>query len=346
MKVAIVGATGAVGQRFISLLQDHPWFKITALVASERSAGKTYAEAANWVLNDAMPKAVASMPVLASDDRLDADLVFSAIPSGTAGPIEEKLSGAGLRVFSNARDHRMEADVPLLIPEVNPEHVALVEVQKRRRRTDGYIVTNPNCAAVVVTMSWKPLHEKFKIKKAVITTMQAISGAGYPGVPSLDITANVIPFIGGGEEEKVQTEPLKMLGNFENGAVKNAAFPISATCTRVPVEEGHSAVVNLEFERITNENEILETWSQWTAEPQKLKTPLAPLRPLHVKREENRPQPRRDWNLEKGMAVSVGRLRKDNVLHYKYFVSGSNTVRGAAGGSILNAELMYAKKML
>ncbi|MCA1813207.1 MAG: aspartate-semialdehyde dehydrogenase [Halobacteriales archaeon] len=348
-KAAVVGATGAVGQRFLSLLHGHPQFRVTELVASERSAGKAYAEAANWVLNEPLPKEFAGMPLKLANEDLDAEVVFSAIPSGTAGPVESDLAKRGYKVFSNAKDHRMDPDVPLLIPEVNADHAALV----RQQGTDGFLVTNPNCTTIVLVMALKPLHDAFGIRRCIAVSQQAVSGAGYPGVPTLDILGNVVPFIGG-EEEKVETETLKLLGTLRASpgggrgpaAIEPAAITMSATCTRVPVEEGHSITAHVELGRDAREADILHAWESFRGDPQRLKLPSAPQQPVHVHRAANRPQPRRDWGLERGMAVSVGRLRPDPILGWKFFCSGSNTVRGAAGASILNAELFLAKGLL
>lgn len=342
--VAVVGATGAVGQRFVSLLDGHPTFRVAALVASERSAGKTYGEAATWVLDEPMPPWAREMEVLSPDGSLPVRVVFSAVPSGTALGLEAALAKRGVKVFSNAKDHRMDADVPLLIPEVNAEHAALV----KRQPGPGFIVTNGNCTGIVLTLSLAPLFRAFGVERVLATSMQAVSGAGYPGVPSLDILGNVIPHIGG-EEAKLEDEPRKVLGSLDAGGVTPAAFPISATCTRVPVEEGHTIAVHLALGRAAAEADVLRAWRGFTGEPQRMKLPLAPERPVLVAAAADRPQPRRDWRAGRAMSVTVGRLRKDPVLGangWKYVVSGSNTVRGAAGGSILNAEYFQAKGLL
>lgn len=340
-KAAVIGATGAVGQRFVSLLQGHPQFQLREVVASERSAGKTYGEACTWVLDEPMPAPAKDLEVKLSTADLDADVVFSAVPSGAAGPIETDLARRGYKVFSNARDHRMEPLVPLMIPEVNPEHAALVAKQG----TDGFLVTNPNCTTIVLCMALKPLQDRFGLTDVLAVSMQALSGAGYPGVPSLDIQGNVVPFIGG-EEEKVERETLKILGRLEGSAVLNAGLKVSATCTRVPVIEGHSIAVSVKASRFANPEEVIAAWEGWRGEPQRLGLHSAPQQPVHYFRQDNRPQPRKEWGLEKGMAVSVGRLRKDPILGYKFFCTGSNTIRGAAGASILNAELFAAKGLL
>lgn len=341
MKAAVIGATGAVGQRFLSLLAGHPTFQVSDLVASERSAGKAYGDAVSWVLDEPMPRGLADREVKLSTADLDADVVFSAIPSGAAGPIEADLARRGYKVFSNAKDHRMAPNVPLMVTEINPDHAAMVKAQG----TDGFLVTNPNCTTIVLTMALKPLQDRFGITDVLAVSMQALSGAGYPGVPSLDSQANVVPHIGG-EEEKVETETLKILGTLRNGAVQPAGIKVSATCTRVPVIEGHSLAVSVKLSRFANPEELVAAWEGWRAKPQQLRLPTAPQQPVHYHREANRPQPRRDWGLERGMAVSVGRLRRDPILQYKFFCTGSNTVRGAAGASILNAELFRAEGLL
>ncbi|MEA3201740.1 MAG: aspartate-semialdehyde dehydrogenase [Thermoplasmata archaeon] len=341
VKVGILGATGMVGQRFAMLLDNHPWFRVTELVASERSAGKLYKDAATWVVDDPMPASVRDMRVKTPADDLDVDLVFSAIPGGKAGPIETSLAERGIHVFSNARDHRWDADVPLLLPEVNPDHLALVERQKTR----GKIVTNGNCSTITALMSLKPLHDVFGLEKVFFATYQAVSGAGYPGVPSLAIMNNVIPHIGG-EEEKMEKETRKFLGAVAPEGVKLAEIGVSATCVRVPVQEGHTVAITAQFRSKPTPEEAAEVMATWQGAPQKLKLPSAPLRPLHVRSEPDRPQPRKDVYAEKGMAVSVGRIRPDNVLDLRWIASGSNTIRGAAGSNVLGAELFVAQKRL
>jgi aspartate-semialdehyde dehydrogenase len=341
MRAAIIGATGAVGQRFLALLARHPTFQVAELVASERSAGKTYGEAVRWVLPEPLPRGFAEMPVRLAGEDLDADVVFSAMPSGQAGPVEADLAKRGYKVFSNARDHRMSPDVPLMVPEINPEHAALAA----RQGTEGFLVTNPNCTTIVLCMALKPLQDAFGLTDVHAVSMQAVSGAGYPGVPSLDILGNVVPYIGG-EEEKVETETRKVLGTVRNGQHADAAIKVSATCTRVPVEEGHSIAASVKLSRFANPEEVVEAWERFRGKPQEMGLPSAPKQPVHYFREADRPQPRKEWAIEGGMAVSVGRLRKDPLLGWKFFCTGSNTVRGAAGASILNAELFHAQGLL
>ncbi len=345
IKVAVLGATGMVGQRFVQLLQNHPWFEIAALTGSERSAGRSYGEVCRWVIDGELPAALRDMPVLGSEDSLDAPLVFSALPSNVAGPLEERLAAAGHVVCSNASNHRMAPDVPLLIPEVNPEHLGLIEVQRRRRGWRGAIVTNPNCTATPVTMAFRPLLDAFGISKALIVSMQALSGAGYPGVASYDAGDNVIPYIGG-EESKVETEPQKMLGTLRGEEVFPAQFTSSAHCNRVPVLEGHLECISVALDRPASPDELLAALRNFRALPQELRLPSAPAQPIIVRDELDRPQTRRDRDAGAGMATVVGRLRPCALLDYKFVALAHNTIRGAAGGSILNAELMLAQGYL
>ncbi len=342
VRVAVLGATGTVGQRFIQLLDGHPWFEIAALVGSERSAGRRYGEAARWVLDTPMPEQVRAMTVLGDDAQLDTPLVFSALPSKTAGAIEQRLAREGHIVCSNASDHRMDSDVPLLIPEVNPEHLELITVQRRRRGWSGAIVTNPNCTATGPTMALRPLHDAFGVTKLLLVSMQALSGAGYPGVPSYDAIDNVMPYIGG-EEPKVETEPQKMLGTLRDGAVELAPFVISAHCNRVPVLEGHLECLSVAFVHKPSLDELTAVLRNFRALPQELNLPSAPPQPLIVRDEPDRPQTRRDRDAGRGMSTTVGRLRACPILDYKFVCLSHNTIRGAAGGSLLNAELMYAQ---
>ena len=341
VKVGILGATGMVGQRFMALLDNHPWFKVTELVASERSAGKPYREAAHWVLDHDMPAWAKDVVVKTPNDDLDVDLVFSAIPGGKAGPIETALAERGIHVFSNARDHRWDPDVPLLLPEVNADHLALVE----RQRTPGKIVTNGNCSTITMVMSLKPLHDVFHLQKVFVSTYQALSGAGYPGVPSLAIHGNVVPHIGG-EEEKIEKETRKFLGGYGQLGVALADVAISATAVRVPVAEGHTCAVAAEFKAQPTPEEAATLLREWRSTPQRLKLPSAPERPVHVRDEADRPQPRKDVMTERGMSVTVGRIRPDPLFHLKWVVTGSNTIRGAAGSNVLGAELFVAEKRI
>src|SRR4030042_1742776 len=344
-KVAILGATGAVGQRFIQLLQGHPWFQIEVLAASERSAGKKYGDACNWVMESNLPKEIAEMPVANADvDSVekagDVDLVFSSLPGELAGPVESEFA-ALYPVFSKASAHRMEKDVPLLIPEVNPEHLALIPIQQKARGWKGFISTDPNCSTIQLVLSLKPLMV-FGVRQVVVSTMQALSGAGYPGVPSLDIIDNVIPFISK-EEEKMEVEALKLLGSFDGKEVRNADFQLSASCNRVNVKDGHLESVFVKLDKSPSLEEVKEAFARFKGEPQRLKLPSAPENPIVVRKEPNRPQPRYDRDEGKGMSVVVGRIRKDPIMTMKYLCLGHNTIRGAAGEGILSAELFAAK---
>jgi aspartate-semialdehyde dehydrogenase len=344
-KVAILGATGAVGQRFIQLLQGHPWFKIEVLAASERSAGKKYKDACNWLLESNMPREVAEMNVAHTDVESvekegDIDFVFSALPGGLAGPVESEFA-ALYPVFSKASAHRMNADVPLIIPEINPDHAALIPIQQKARGWKGFISTDPNCSTIQLAITLKPLM-KFGLKQVMVSTMQALSGAGYPGVPSLDILDNVVPFISG-EEEKMESEPQKILGAFDGNRICPADFVLSSSCHRVNVRDGHLESVFVKLQSEPSVQEVEEAFSQFKGEPQKLKLPSAPANPIVVRKEPNRPQPRYDRNESKGMSVVVGRIRKDPILTMKYLCLGHNTIRGAAGAGILSAELMVKK---
>jgi len=346
VRVGVLGATGAVGQRFVEALADHPWFELTALAASSQSAGKRYGDACRWLLSADMPPGVADMVVQDSVPGLDCDIVFSALPGEQAGATEEAFAAAGYGVFSNASAHRADPDVPLLIPEVNPEHLALLEAQRANRGwSKGFIVTNPNCTAVMLTMALAPLHAAFGLKAVLVTTMQGLSGAGYPGVPSLDAVDNVIPYIGG-EEDKVASEPRKMLGRVQDGRVAYADFVVSPHCNRVSTREGHLETVSVALRRSATPEEVIAAWRAWQPLPQQLRLPTAPHPPLVVRSEPDRPQTRLDRDAGRGMAVTVGRVRSCEVLDIKFVVLGHNTIRGAAGASVLNAELMLAQGLL
>ncbi len=339
ISVAILAATGMVGQRFIQLLHNHPWFEITALMASERSAGRTYREACQWRIEGEIPPGVADMPVLGTDQAIDAPLVFSALPGSVARELEERLAAAGHIVCSNASSHRQDPDVPLLIPEVNPDHLKLIDHQRKQRGWSGAIVTNPNCTSTPFTMAFRPLLDTFGITKALVVSMQALSGAGYPGVASYDTMDNVIPFIGG-EESKVECEPQKMLGTLQGDHVQFADFSISAQCNRVPVLEGHTICVSVGLGKSATVEEVVATMRDFRALPQELGLPSAPNPPLIVRNEDNRPQPRRDRDIGGGMPTVIGRVRPCPILDIRMVTMAHNTIRGAAGGSVLNAELM------
>jgi len=343
MKAAILGATGLVGQRFVQLLNDHEWFEVSGLTGSERSVGSEYGEAVNWRMEHELKEEIANLIVQPTDPKkLDADIVFSALPAEQAFQTEEDFAREGFAVVSNASSHRMDADVPLMNPEANFTHLSLIDEQRRRRRWDGAIVTNPNCTTAVLTIPLKPISTQFGLRNVVMSSMQAASGAGYPGVASLDIIDNVIPFING-EEEKVQRETQKILG--EPG--KNAGFNVSASCHRVSVIDGHTEAVFIQTEKPASPEEVERCFAGFIAEPQKLNLPTAPSRPVIVKSEQDRPQPRFDRNEGRGMSVVVGRVRVDPVFSGVKFVAlGHNTIRGAAGCAILIAESMKAQGYL
>jgi aspartate-semialdehyde dehydrogenase len=344
--VGVLGATGAVGQTFIRLLANHPWFEVTAVAASERSAGKRYRDAAHWLSGD-MPESVASLTVTACDPAIvSAPVVFSALDSDAAGEVEAAFARAGRLVLSNARNYRMDADVPLLIPEVNPDHLGLIPMQRTTRGWSGAIVTNSNCSTMVVALALAPLHQAFGIEQLFVTTLQALSGAGYPGVPSLDILGNIIPFIGGGEEEKIESEPLKILGKFRKGVVELARMRISAQVNRVAVEHGHTACMAVKLSSPATPDAAMDALRAWKGAIPELRLPSAPAQPVMVTMEQDRPQPRRDVNAGNGMSVVVGRVREDPLLDLRLVAMGHNTIRGAAGASILNAELMFARGLI
>jgi len=339
--VAILGATGAVGQTFIRCLRNHPWFEIAELAASERSAGKSYAEATRWLEGD-LPSDLAGRTVLPCDpDKLTAPIVFSALDAAAAGDLEPAFARSGALVLSNAKNFRMDLDVPLVIPEVNASHLALLERQRQSRGWSGGIVTNANCAATVATVALAPLHEAFGVQQVFAMTMQAVSGAGYPGVPSLDILGNVIPFIGE-EEPKIEREIPKMLGCVDGGALVPAPMRVSAHANRVAVEHGHTVCMSVKLDKSATPEEALAALESWRGDPSVRGLPSAPERPLLVTDAPDRPQARRDVGAGRGMTVIVGRVRADPQLDIRLVALGHNTIRGAAGGSVLNAELLVA----
>ena len=344
IQVGVLGATGMVGQEFVSFLENHPWFELTFLAASDRSAGKKYHEATSWRLGGETPAYVSDIIVSDSAPKGAPKLVFSAMDASVATEIEQAFANAGHAIVSNSRNHRMDADVPLLVPEANADHLGLLETQQQVRGWTGAIVTNPNCSTIVLVMALAPL-KQFGIKKAIVTTMQAISGAGYPGVASLDILGNVVPFIGG-EEPKMESETQKILGAFVGTKIEPLDALVSASCNRVPVVDGHTICVSVEFEKKPSEAEIVAALNGFRGVPQRKNLPSAPAQPVIYMEQENRPQPRRDVERENGMAVFVGRLRKCPVLDYKFVALGHNTVRGAAGAAVLNAELMKVQGLL
>jgi len=333
-----------VGQRFIQLLEDHPQFEVTALAASDRSQGKRYDEACKWRLGGEMPPAVRSMKVQSPAPPLDCDLVFSSLPGDIARETEGSFAKAGYPVISNSSAFRMDEDVPLLIPEVNPDHLGLLERQ-RSHGGAGFIVTNPNCSTIMIALALAPLHFTFGVEAAVATTLQALSGAGYPGVASLDILDNVLPYIGG-EEEKIESETTKILGRLHDGQIETASMAVSAQCHRVNVSDGHLAAVRVKLKRKASLEELKGALSSFRSLPQELGLHSAPRWPIVLRDEVDRPQPRLDRDEGAGMSVTIGRLQPDKVLDYRFVALSHNTVRGAAGAAILNAELMVAKGML
>jgi len=344
IEVGILGGTGMVGQHFIRFLQGHPWFKLTWLGASDRSAGKKLKDATAWRLDGEMPATVAEIVVSDSKPGDAPRLLFSAMDASVATEIERAFAEAGHVIVSNSRNHRMESDVPLLVPEVNPSHLTLIHAQQRNRRWKGMIVTNPNCSTIVLTMALAPLAQ-FGFKRILAATMQAVSGAGYPGVSSVDIIANVVPYIGG-EEEKMQQETQKILGGVAEGKAVPLDARVSAHCNRVPSVDGHMVATSVEFSSRPPLDEIRHALSNFRALPQERKLPSAPLKPVVYMEEQDRPQPRRDAARENGMSVFVGRLRECPVLDAKFIACGHNTIRGAAGAAVLNAELMASEGYL
>jgi aspartate-semialdehyde dehydrogenase len=344
--VAILGATGSVGQRFIQLLEHHPWFRVHEVVASDRSAGKTFAAAADWRLETLIPEDVANRIVKPLGVELESKVVFSGLDSSVAGEAEDDYANRDCAVISNSKNHRMGDDVPLLIPEVNAEHLDAIEQQRNRRGSRGYIVTNPNCSVMGLAIALAPLHRAFGIEAVHVTTMQAISGAGYAGVPSYAILDNVIPYIGGGEEEKIEIEPRKILGDWSDGKFTDAPIAISAQVNRVPTIDGHLMTISAKLRHKASFDVIREALDSFTGEPQRLGLPTAPARPIHYIDAPDRPQPRLDRDREKGMAVSVGRLRQCPLLDFRMVALVHNTIRGAAGAAILNAEVLEARGML
>ena len=347
IKVGVLGATGSVGQRFVQLLDGHPWFELGALFASERSAGKRYRDAAKWFLPYPMPEEAAEMVVRSTDDvgGMEDDeeltILFSALPGSVAKEVERRCAQAGYCVASNVSVHRMEKDVPLVIPEVNADHLALINEQRSNRNWRGFIVTNPNCSTIVLALTLKPLMQ-FGITEVRVATMQAVSGAGYAGVPSMAILDNVIPYIER-EEAKMESEPLKILGTLEGSRIRNASFTVCASCHRVPVMDGHTEAVWVKFEDEISEREVKEAFENFNTNVN-IKTPFAPQKPIILREERDRPQPKLDRDADRGMSVSVGRIRPGRMKNeIKYVAVGHNTIRGAAGASILNAEVMVER---
>ncbi len=345
LPVGILGATGIVGQRFIQMLEHHPWFEVAWLAASDRSEGRPYAEAARWRLKTNIPSRVANMTVSPASPSGAPKIIFAALDAAIARELEPQFAAAGCAVVSNSSALRMQADVPLVIPEVNGDHISLIETQSWRRSSGGFAVTNPNCSAIGLVIALAPLHRHFQLESVMAVTMQAVSGAGYPGVASLDILGNVIPYIKN-EEEKMEEETQKLLGTLSGGKVVPAPFAMSAQCNRVAVEDGHTESVSVRLKHKAKPDEIIAAWNDFKAEPQQLRLPSAPDRPIIYMTAPDHPQPRFDCDLGGGMTTAVGRLRPCNVLEWKFTVLSHNTIRGAAGAALLNAELLKAKGYL
>ncbi len=344
IEVGILGATGMVGQQFIALLAKHPWFKVTWLGASERSSGKPFRDATSWRLPAALPEDVGKLVVETAAPGHAPKIMFSGLDSSVAGEIEGAFAKSGHIVISNSKNYRMDETVPLMIPEINAEHLKLLDEQQAARGWKGRIVTNPNCSVIALTMALAPLRQ-FGLRSVLVTTLQAISGAGYPGVASWDILGNVVPFISG-EEDKFQPETQKILGRFAKGAVDAHPVVVSATATRVPVRDGHTVSASVKLDQKVTADAVIDAFNGFRGRPQELNLPSAPKQPLVYLSEQNRPQPALDVNRDGGMQVTVGRLRQCPVLDYKFVALGHNTIRGAAGAAILNAELMREEKML
>ena len=346
ISVGVLGATGMVGQTIIRIMEKHPWFGVSEVAASERSTGKTYEEVmkTRWSASEEIPERIKDMKLKEAKPDLDCDIVLSALDSSVASEIEKSFAKEGYPVSSNAKNHRMDEDVPLLIPEINHDHLSLIERQRKKRGWKGFIVTDPNCSTIHMCLALKPLIDSFGIEKVSVMTMQAVSGAGYPGVPSIDIIDNIMPFISD-EEEKLETEPLKIFGSEKNMHIHNADMKISAQCNRVSVRYGHMEALSVKFSRRPEREEIIESFERFSP-IKNLGLHSAPERPVVYKNEENRPQNKLDLGIEGGMASVVGRLRECSILDYKFVVLGHNLVRGAAGAAILNAELLKVKGYL
>src|SRR5437660_10028127 len=345
LPIGILGATGIVGQRFVQMLEHHPWFEVAWLAASDRSEGKSYAEAARWRMKTAMPGPVAEMRVSEAKPEGAPKIIFAALDSSIAAELEPRFAEAGCAVVSNSSALRMQSDVPLVIPEVNSGHLKLLECQSWRRKSGGFVVTNPNCSAIGLVMALAPLEQQFGLETVMAVTMQAVSGAGYPGVASLDILGNVIPYIAK-EEEKMEEETRKLLGRLNGSSIQPGAFGMSAQCNRVAVEDGHTESVSVKLKKKARPEEIITAWNEFRSVPQELHLPSAPQQPVKYSGAPDRPQPRFDSDSGNGMTTSVGRLRPCGVLDWKFTVLSHNTIRGAAGAALLNAELLKAQGYL
>lgn len=343
--VGILGATGIVGQRFVQMLEHHPWFEVSWLAASDRSEGRSYSEAARWRLKTQIPESVGQLRVSPANPDGAPKVIFAALDASIAAELEPRFADAGCAVISNSSALRMQPDVPLVIPEVNPDHIKMVECQSWRKKSGGFVVTNPNCSAIGLVMALAPLHQRFGIESVFAVTMQAVSGAGYPGVASLDILGNVIPYIPK-EEEKMEEETRKLLGQLNGSGIAPADFEMSAQCNRVAVEDGHTESVSIKLKKKADREQVVEAWNQFRGVPQELNLPSAPAQPVRYVNANDRPQPRFDVESGSGMTASVGRLRPCGVLDWKFTVLSHNTIRGAAGAALLNAELLKARGYL
>jgi aspartate-semialdehyde dehydrogenase len=343
--VGLLGATGIVGQRFVQMLENHPWFEVAWLAASDRSEGRAYGEAARWKLKTAIPAQVAQMRVSPARPEGAPKVIFAALDASIAAELEPQFADAGCAVITNSSALRMKSDVPLVIPEVNPDHIKLLECQAWRRKSRGFVVTNPNCSAIGLVMALAPLEQQFGLETVMAVTMQAVSGAGYPGVASLDILGNVIPYIAK-EEEKMEEETRKLLGRLNGSSIQPGAFGMSAQCNRVAVEDGHTESVSVKLKKKAGPEEIITAWNEFRSVPQELRLPSAPQEPIKYSSAPDRPQPRFDSESGNGMTTSVGRLRPCGVLDWKFTVLSHNTIRGAAGAALLNAELLKAQGYL
>jgi aspartate-semialdehyde dehydrogenase len=343
--IGILGATGVVGQRFIQMLEHHPWFEVAWLAASDRSEGKPYAEAARWRLKTPIPPAVAAMMVSPATPEGAPKIIFAALDASIAAEMEPRFAEAGCAVVTNSSALRMQQDVPLVIPEVNGGHIKLIDTQTWRKKSGGFVVTNPNCSAIGLVLALAPIHQQFGLETVMAVTMQAVSGAGYPGVASLDILGNVIPYIRN-EEEKMEEETKKLLGQLNGSKIIPGAFAMSAQCNRVAVEDGHTESISIRLKSKAKREEIIAAWNSYRSEPQELKLPSAPAHPIVYLEAVDRPQPRFDVDTGAGMTTVVGRLRPCGVLDWKFTVLSHNTIRGAAGAAVLNAELLKAKGYL
>jgi aspartate-semialdehyde dehydrogenase len=345
-RVGILGATGTVGQRLIHMLRNHPDFEVSALAASDRSEGKRFADVCSWKLPFDMPGAVKDIKVYACKPPLDCDLVIASLPSDIALEAESAFAAAGYPVISNSSAFRMYEEVPLIVPEINPDHLEIIPLQKKKLGYDrGFMVTNPNCTTIGLVMALAPLHHRFDVEAVMMTSMQAISGAGYPGVASMDMIDNIMPFISG-EEEKVEVEPQKILGKFAGSKIESAPFKVSAQCNRVPVQDGHLESVRVKLGKKATVEEVADALRSFRGLPQELKLPTAPAQPIIVRTDKDRPQTRLDREAENGMATVVGRIAKDTIFDFKLTLVSHNTIRGAAGAALLNAELLVAKGIL